>query len=183
MLHSIGSLSQRAGVHQVGEGRRRTADGIRAPRLQVVRPASPHRQAGGRRGIRGHREESATRNRTGARAHRAAGRLFRQAKALPERRFLLRADLRGDGHPGGHVHGAVRHPANLRLACAVGGDADGSGDEDHTPATGLRRPRRPRLRARSIGAADRTRGREARGPPSRRLHGSPAVTRLHPAGR
>ena len=68
----------RAGVHHAREGRRRTADGIRPPRLQVVRPARDDHQADGRRGVRGDRAQPAARDRDGARAHRAAGRLLRR---------------------------------------------------------------------------------------------------------
>ncbi len=62
---------QRARLHQAREGRRRPADGLRPPRLQVVRPAGEGHQADGRRGVRRHRQEPAPRHRAGARAHRA----------------------------------------------------------------------------------------------------------------
>ena len=66
-----------------------------------------------------------------------AGRLLRQAQALPERRLLLGPHLPGDGLPGRHVPGAVRHPAHGRLARAVGGDARGPGAEDRAAAADL----------------------------------------------
>ena len=56
----------------------------------------------------------------GAGAHRAAGRVLREAQALPERRLLLGPHLRGDGLPGGHVPGAVRHPAHRGLGAPSG---------------------------------------------------------------
>ena len=62
------------------------------------------------------------------------------AQALPERRLLLRADLPGDGLPGRHVPGAVRHSAHRRLDRAVGRDAASI------------RSRRSRGRARSTSA-------------------------------
>ncbi len=40
------------GVHQGGEGRRRAADGLRTPGLQVVRPPGQAHQEGGRRRVR-----------------------------------------------------------------------------------------------------------------------------------
>ena len=46
-------------VHQASQGRRRPADGVRPPRLQVVRPARPHHQADGRPGLRGDRPQPA----------------------------------------------------------------------------------------------------------------------------
>ena len=67
--------------------------------------------------------QPAARHRPRARAHRARGRVLRQAQALPERRLLLGPHLPGDGLPGRHVPGAVRHPAHVRLARPVGGDA------------------------------------------------------------
>ena len=82
---------QRARVHQAGEGRRRPADGLRPPRLQVVRPARQDHQADRRRGVRGHRQEPAARHRARARTDRAGGRILRHAQALSERRLLLRA--------------------------------------------------------------------------------------------
>ena len=45
---------------------------------------------------------------------------FVNAEALPERRLLLGADLRGDGLPGGHVHGALRHPAHRQAGWRSG---------------------------------------------------------------
>ena len=52
---------QRAGVHQAGEGGRRPADGLRPPRLQVLRPARDDHQADRRPGLRGHGQEPAPR--------------------------------------------------------------------------------------------------------------------------
>jgi citrate synthase len=82
------------------------AHGLRAPRLQELRPA---------RGIK----KTATRSSTGwaattnstspcARGDRAGRRLLRRAQALPERRLLHRPDLQGDGLPDPDVHRALR---------------------------------------------------------------------------
>ena len=88
-------------------------------------------------------QQPAARDRAGAGAHRAAGRVLRQPQALPERRLLLGPDLPGDGLPGGHVHGALRHPAHRRLARPVGRDG------------ARRRSRRSPGRARSTSARGR----------------------------
>ena len=45
---------------------------------------------------------------------------FVKRRALPERRLLLGSDLRGDGFPRGHVHGALRHPAHGRAGWRSG---------------------------------------------------------------
>ena len=81
MLNEIGSVAQGAGLHQAREvGRRQQpADGIRPPRLQVVRPAREGDQEDRRPGVHGHRQEPAARDRARARADRAAGRLLRHA--------------------------------------------------------------------------------------------------------
>ena len=78
MLKEIGSVEQHPRLHQEGEGRRRPADGLRPPRLQVVRPARQDHQADRLRGVRGHRQEPAARHRARARTHRARGRVLRQ---------------------------------------------------------------------------------------------------------
>ena len=83
-----------------------------------------------------------SRDRAGARAHRAERRLLRVAQAVPERRFLHGADLSGDEVPDGLLHGAVRGRANGRVAGAVGRDAARQGAEDRAAASdlyGLRR--------------------------------------------
>ena len=93
-------------------------------------------------------QEPAARDRAGAGAHCASGRVLRRAQALPERRLLLGSHLRGDGLPHRHVHGAVRHPADGRLAGAVGRDASRPGDQNRAAAPDLRRRRQARLRPR-----------------------------------
>ena len=45
MLKEIGSVGQHPRLHQEGQGRRRPPDGLRPPRLQVVRPARQDHQA------------------------------------------------------------------------------------------------------------------------------------------
>ena len=58
MLEEIGTHQERAGVHRARKGGRRPADGLRPPRLQVVRPAREDHQADRRRGLRGDGQES-----------------------------------------------------------------------------------------------------------------------------
>src|SRR6185503_11575151 len=139
---------QGAGVHQESEVGRsgQPADGVRPPRLQVVRPAREGDQTHRRHRLHRHRQEPAARDRAGARTHRAAGRLLHHPQALPQRRLLLRLDLSGDGLPGGDVPGALRHPAHRRLDRAVGRDAARPRTEDRAPAADLYRTGPARLR-------------------------------------
>ena len=65
-------------LHQEGQGRRRPPDGLRPPRLQVVRPARQDHQEDRLRSVRGHGQEPAARHRARARTHRARGRILRQ---------------------------------------------------------------------------------------------------------
>ena len=60
------------------EGRQRAPDGLRAPRLQELRPAGQDHQEGHRRRLRGHRHQPAARDRARAREDRARGRLLRR---------------------------------------------------------------------------------------------------------
>ena len=80
-------------------------------------------------------------------AHRAAGRLLRQAEALSERRLLLGPHLRGDGLPHGLLHGPVRDSAHRRLARPVAGARRGPGAEDRAAAPDLHGPGAARLQA------------------------------------
>ena len=84
----------------------------------------------------------------GAGEDRARGRLLRLPQALPERRLLLRADLRGLPVPAGDVHGALRDRAYAGLAGPVARARAGQGAEDRPAAADLHRPADPRLRAR-----------------------------------
>ncbi len=72
MLREIGSVAQRPGGDQEGQGGRGAPDGLRPPRLQELRPAREDHQADRRRGLRGDGQEPADRHRARARAHRAA---------------------------------------------------------------------------------------------------------------
>src|SRR3954466_830026 len=85
-------------LHQGREGRQREADGLRPPGLQELRPAGEDNQDGRRRRLRGHRRQPAAGDRARARADRARGGLLRRAQAVPQRRLLLGADLRGARH-------------------------------------------------------------------------------------
>jgi citrate synthase len=72
MLDEIGSKDQHPGLHRACQSREtRQADGLRAPRLQELRPARAHHQAGGRGSLRGDRAQSQDRHRPGTGAHRA----------------------------------------------------------------------------------------------------------------
>ena len=82
-----------------------------------------------------------------AREDRAGGRVLRRAQALPQRRLLLRADLRGARPAGGDVPGDVRDPAHQRLDRPVAGDGPGLRAEDRPPAPDLHGRAEPRLRS------------------------------------
>ena len=98
------------------------ADGLRPPRLQELRPARPDHQGARGRGVRGHGQEPEARDRHRAREARPRRRLLHRAQALPERRLLLGADLRGAQPAHRHVHGDVRHPAHVGLDRPVARD-------------------------------------------------------------
>ena len=71
---------------------------------------------------------------------------FVKRQALPQRRLLLRADLRGAGVPAGDVHRAVRHRPDAGLAGPVVGAGAGQGAEDRPAQADLHRFPDPRLR-------------------------------------
>ena len=76
----------------------------------------------GRGGLRGHRDANPLLDiALELDAHRAAGRVLRQAQALPERQLLLRPDLRGDPLRAACPAAGFRDPADPRLARPVGG--------------------------------------------------------------
>src|SRR6516165_4531001 len=75
------------------------------------------------------------------RAHRAGRRLFREAQAVPERGFLYRTDLPVDGIPDDDVSRAVRDPAHVGVAGAVGRIAAGPGTKDCAATANLSGPR------------------------------------------
>ena len=66
---------------------------------------------------------------------------FVQAQALPERRLLLRPDLRGAAVPAGDVHRAVRDRPHPGLARAVARAGAGQGAEDRPAQADLHRRR------------------------------------------
>ena len=106
-----GRRRRRRRVHQEGQeqGGRCQAHGLRAPRLQELRPARGDHQEDRRHDPQqGRRARRAARDRPAARAERPRGRLLRRAQALPERGLLHRPDLQGDGLPDPDVHRAVR---------------------------------------------------------------------------
>ncbi|CAA9415920.1 MAG: Citrate synthase (si), partial [uncultured Nocardioides sp.] len=136
------------GVHRGRQGRQREADGLRPPGLQELRPPRPHHQEGRRGRLRGHRHQPAPGHRAGAGEDRPRGRVLHQAQALPQRRLLLRPDLRGVPVPARDVHRALRHRAHPRLAGAVAGAGAGQGAEDRPAQADLHRRPHARLRAR-----------------------------------
>ena len=120
MLDEIGEVRNVPGfIEQVKAGRGQ-ADGIRAPRLQELRPTRQAHQAGCRRGVRadGHRPQA--RDRARARTDRARGRVLRLTSAVPERRLLLRPDLQGDGLLDGLLHRLVRARSPTRAGSRSG---------------------------------------------------------------
>ena len=97
--------------------------------------------------LRGHGQEPAARHRHRAGEDRARGRLLHRAQALPQRRLLLRADLRGARDAGRDVPGPVRDRPHQRLDRPVAGDDRRQGAEDRPAAPDLHRRARRRLRA------------------------------------
>ena len=93
MLDEIGDVAERARVRRGGEGRQRrhAADGLRAPRLQELRPAGEADQAGRRLGLRRDGRRPEARDRARARADRARGRVLRQPQALSRTSTSTRA--------------------------------------------------------------------------------------------
>ena len=124
---------RRAGEEQ---GARRQADGLRAPRLQELRPA---RGASSRSRPTRCSASSACNDELldlakAARGDRAHGRLLRRAQALSERRLLHRPDLPGHGLPDPDVHRAVRAGPAAGLDRPVARD-------DRRPRDKIGRPR------------------------------------------
>ncbi len=139
MLKEIGSTSNiPAFIKRVkaGEGR---LMGFGHRVYKSVRPASQDHQEDGVRSVRSHRQESAARHRARARADCARRRVLRQSQAVSECRLLFGADLSGDGLPGRHVRGAVRHRPHGGLGGAVGRDACSTRAEDRATQADLRR--------------------------------------------
>ena len=111
-----------------------------------VRSARDDHQADGRSRLRRDRQEPVPRDRAGARADRARGRILRDPQALSERRLLLGPHLPGDGLPRRRVPRALRDPPHGGLDRAVGGDAHRRRPEDRAPPADLRRAAEARLR-------------------------------------
>ncbi len=100
------------------------------PRAKIIKKTC-------RRGVRGHGEEPAVGDRHRAREDRPRGRLLHLAQAVPERRLLLRTDLRGAGDARGDVPGAVRDRAHEWLDRPVARDDRRSRAEDRPSASDL----------------------------------------------
>ena len=140
MLRRIEVDRQHLGLHHRGEGRQRAPDGFRPPGLQELRPAGEDHQEGRRRGARGDWHQPAARHRAGAREDRTRGRLLRLAQALPERRLLLGAAVRGAGDADGDVPGDVRDRSHQRVDRPVARDDRRPRAEDRAAAADLHRP-------------------------------------------
>ena len=113
--------------------------------------------------------QPAPRRRARAREDRARGRVLRLAEAVPERRLLLGAHLRGARVAGCDVPGDVRHPADSWLARAMARGRRRPGAEDRAPAPAFRRRGRARLRPRRqprpAGSSPCRQDRNGRAPP------------------
>ena len=127
------------------EGTRREADGLRAPRIQELRPRAaivkkrrPTSSSGCRSAIR------CSTSPCGWRRSRWR-RLLHRAQALPQRRLLHRAHLQGDGVPDADVHRFVRARAAARLDRPMAGDDRRSDHQDRPSSAGVRRRHRPGL--------------------------------------
>ncbi|GAA3816828.1 hypothetical protein GCM10022242_18560 [Nocardioides panacisoli] len=101
-------------------------------------PREDH-QEGLRRRLRGDGRQPAAAGRPGAGEDRARGRVLRQAQALPQRRLLLRPDLRGARVPARDVHGPLRDRPHPRVAGPVVGAGPGQGAEDRPAQADLHR--------------------------------------------
>ena len=95
MLERIEQRREHPRLPRGRQGGQRAPDGLRPPRLQELRPARADHPQIPRRRLRGARQEPAAGRRDRAREARARRRLLHLAQALPERRLLLRPDLRG----------------------------------------------------------------------------------------
>ena len=106
-------------IHRQGQGQERSvsADGLRPPGLQELRPSCEDHAEDRARGSQRARRQGrpAARRRHGARAHRPARRLFHREEALSEYRLLFRHHTEGDGFSGGVVHRPARGRAHCRL--------------------------------------------------------------------
>ena len=121
------------------------------PRAKLIKKRRQRR-------LRTDRAQPEAGNRAGTGADCAGGRVLRQAEALPQRRFLLGADLPGDGLPDRLLHGALRHGSLAGMAVAVGGDGHGQGAEDRPPAADLHRQGSAGFPADAVSIARREKG-------------------------
>ncbi|VWX56353.1 Citrate synthase (modular protein) [Burkholderiales bacterium 8X] len=130
-------------VHQAGQGQEleRQADGLRAPRLQELRPARQadagnlQRSAGRARP----RERSALQAGHGAREDRPGRRVLRQPQALPERGLLLGHRAARHRHSGAAFHGHLRARPHGRLDRATERDDRRPGLQDRPSSPALHR--------------------------------------------
>ena len=147
------------------------------PRAAIVKQATGDVLAAARQG------RPAARPRDRARADRARRRLLHRAQALPERRFLQRRDLQGDGLPDPDVHRAVRDRPAARLDRALARDDARSRLADRPAAPGLHRSDRPRLPADGAARLSRSAGSLRRRSPRSRSRDEPRSSAAAAAGR
>ena len=96
----IGSVEQRPGAHQAGEGGRGPPDGLRPPRLQELRPAREDHQAARRRGVRGHRARTrCSTSRSSSSASRSQDDYFVKRKLYPNVDFYSGIIYQAMGFP------------------------------------------------------------------------------------
>ncbi len=84
-------------------------------------------------------QRSDLRHRQGIGTGRLARRIFHRTQTVSQRRFLQRRDLSRHGHPGEHVHRAVRHRPPAGLDCPLDGNAPQPGEKNLPPAASLHR--------------------------------------------
>jgi hypothetical protein len=129
------------------EVRARKADGLRPSRLQELRSAGEDHQVDRGTGFPGYGSQREVGHRSGIGTHRVGRRVFCEAQALSQRRFLFWDHVSGDGLPTRDVYRAVRHSAHCGMAGAVAGISHRPGAEDYPTAPDLYRLRRAAIRA------------------------------------
>jgi predicted secreted protein len=133
-----------------GEGRQGPADGLRAPRLQELRPRAKIIKKTATTCSRSPARTRCSTSPSSSRRSRSR-RLLHQPQALPERRLLLRASSTRRWASRRDVHRAVRDPAHGRLASdrgRAGADAVAEVSARTPHSTGRQHARRTAYAAR-----------------------------------
>ena len=99
MLDRIGSVDNIPGFLEGVKERKERLMGFGHRVYKNYDPRARHHQEARRRGVRGDRPQPEARHRRRAREARARRRVLHEPQALPERRLLLGADLRGAAAP------------------------------------------------------------------------------------